>query len=114
MSSPDHEETPVPLPSAKAVQLGPNLTLQPPLSRRGQGPSLIIVTSGDLSFESPPDCLDPSPLQKWAEEGFVVLEVTLPTAADTTTFGADLKRGIEALLAHPTCDQTKKIGLIGE
>lgn len=58
----------VPLPSAPSVTLSPNATLQPPLSRLGHGPGLILLTAFENeSFEN--DTLDPEPSKKWAEVG---------------------------------------------
>jgi len=70
----DVEETPVPLPSAPAVQISPNATLQPPLTRRGKGPGLVIFVPKELPLVEDSLVLDPPPLQKWAEEGYTVLE----------------------------------------
>lgn len=54
------------LPSAQPITLSVNATLQPPLSRRGHGPGLILLTeSSSDSFKN--ETLDPLPLQKWAE-----------------------------------------------
>ena len=105
----DKEETPVPLPSAASVQLAPNLTLQPPLTRRGHGPGLIILLPNTI-YHLESESLDPKPLQKWAEEGYAVVEVV---AQDTEfDFARDVKIGIEALVALKECDETEKLGLI--
>lgn len=72
-------ETPVPLPSSPLVSLAEDLVLQPPLSRRGFGPGLIVflplpaLIGTVLKIERP---LDPEPIQKWAEEGFAVIGIT--------------------------------------
>jgi carboxymethylenebutenolidase len=105
----DIEETPVPLPSAPVVQLAPHLILQPPLTRRGHGPGLILLVPNSITaLES--DSLDPKPLQKWAEEGYAVVQVEAQDSGFDIT--RDLKTAIEALVALPACDETEKIGLI--
>ncbi|KMU74443.1 dienelactone hydrolase [Coccidioides immitis RMSCC 3703] len=65
----DIDEEPVPLPSAAPRDISPNITLQPPLSRRGNGPGIIIITSECLELNDSEETLDPPPRQKWAEEG---------------------------------------------
>lgn len=105
------------LPSARPVELRPNVTLQPPLSRCGQGPALILIRPSCYS-----DCqkhnasLDPEPLQKWAEESFAVAQVTLDSTA-----GADLaeirdmfQRAKDGLIALPECTDKDGYGMIGE
>jgi carboxymethylenebutenolidase len=72
-------EREVPLPSEPIVSLAPNVQLQPPLTRRGYGPTLVLVLPRvadpeAIGRDTPrPDQIDPSPVQKWAEEGFAVL-----------------------------------------
>ncbi|KAI0475615.1 carboxymethylenebutenolidase [Xylariaceae sp. FL0804] len=91
------------LPSAPLVPLAPNATLQPPLTRRGHGPGLILITPPERSHGdiAPPSAaaatgeeaeaqqtggdddttqqqtLDPAPQKKWAEEGYAVVRVVL-------------------------------------
>ncbi|KAF8631192.1 hypothetical protein AX15_002524 [Amanita polypyramis BW_CC] len=73
------EEQPVPLPSTPLIRLNRNTVVQPPLTRRGTGPGLIIFLPSPLhlEFSTKPKLLDPEPVQKWAEEGFAVAGVTL-------------------------------------
>jgi len=76
------EEQPVSLPSAPPILVSENVVLQPPLTRRGGlGPILILLlppkstyAQRDPTTEKP---LDPEPVQKWAEEGFSVIGVTV-------------------------------------
>jgi carboxymethylenebutenolidase len=79
-------EQPVDLPSASLLTVADGLAMQPPLTRRGTGPGLIVFIPPDstlnLSSKSGDDRpLDPAPIQKWAEEGFAVVGVhpTLPS-----------------------------------
>jgi carboxymethylenebutenolidase len=106
------ETTPVPLPSAKPVQLAPNVILQPPLSRRGKGPALLIITPSEYTGRDAKDVkiLDPEPLQKWAEEGFAVVEVKVGSGFQTFLDGCET--GIAALKALPECTFEGKLGVI--
>lgn len=103
----DKEETPVPLPSAPAQAVATNITLQPPLSRRGHGPGLILLTE---EYTAKSELLDPLPLQKWAEEGYAVVEIRVRSTE--LDFSRDLKLAIEALEKLNGCDDTEKIGII--
>lgn len=58
-------------------QIAPHITLQEPLSRRGRGPGLILVLDHYANVQRNEENLDPEPLRKWAEEGFVVLQVSM-------------------------------------
>ncbi|KAH7025543.1 carboxymethylenebutenolidase [Macrophomina phaseolina] len=101
------EETPVPLPAAPALAVASNIVLQPPLSRRGSGPGLVLIVDGGLPLGHSDKTLDPPPLLKWAEEGFAVAQITLANA-----FGQDLQRAIEALDSSNECSPKGKYGLI--
>ncbi|KAL1982583.1 hypothetical protein VTN96DRAFT_1169 [Rasamsonia emersonii] len=103
------DETPVPLPSAAAVTLAPNITLQPPLSRRGHGPGLLLVLPADYEeYKSRNETLDPDPRQKWAEEGYAVVQIT----GHDEDLAIAFKRGLDALVELPECDVKDKFGLI--
>lgn len=83
----DHKspnEQPVSLSFAPRVTLSsPNVVLQPPLTRRGIGPVLFLILPSEeilsLDSERTEKPLDPEPVQKWAEEGFVVVAITAPS-----------------------------------
>lgn len=124
----DEEETPVPLPSAPVIRLAGNATLQPPLTRRGHGPGLIIITPGDLnvpkekqegeyrSDDRNPKTLDPLPQKKWAEEGYAVLQLSFGDGEPGTEewdIGTAFDRAIDALTTLETCDVKDRFGLIG-
>ncbi|KAK4688132.1 hypothetical protein P7C73_g1984, partial [Tremellales sp. Uapishka_1] len=74
-------EREVPLPCEPRVSLAPNVIIQPPLSRRGYGPALVLLMPnipdappiGDATPTT--EQIDPEPVQKWAEEGFAILAV---------------------------------------
>ncbi|RFU79570.1 dienelactone hydrolase, partial [Trichoderma arundinaceum] len=118
-----------PLPSAPPVTIGPSSELQPPLSRRGSGPGLIILLPGgfNATFGNPDTLpegvakpLDPLPVQKWAEEGFAVVAITLPEdemelTGDDATFSDvlnQIREAAEALKAHPSVDIKDRFGLV--
>ena len=72
------QRAPPPLPRT----ISPSITLQPPLSRRGKGPGLVLVLDHYAAREAKDGCLDPPPLQKWAEEGFAVVQVCFGSDCD--------------------------------
>nr|XP_031864425.1 uncharacterized protein CI109_000339 [Kwoniella shandongensis]KAA5531497.1 hypothetical protein CI109_000339 [Kwoniella shandongensis] len=76
----EHEQE-VPLPSAPRIPIAPNVLIQPPLTRRGYGPPLVLLLP---NIPNPPpigeatpttEQIDPEPVQKWAEEGFTILAI---------------------------------------
>ena len=112
--SPD--EQPVPLPNAALIRINSDIVLQPPLSRRGTGPGIIIFLPDpahvDLADQSIAKSLDPDPITKWAEEGFAVVAITgsdeVPSAAQA------LGEAVEALQALEQVDIKQKFAVIGE
>lgn len=109
----DIEEEPVALPSARPVRIASNITLQPPLSRRGHGPGLILLTSIEIILGDRSEALDPFPLQKWAEEGYAVVEVKGSRDSNWDA-SADVTRGIQSLIELPECDVKDNFGLISK
>lgn len=72
----DVSKSPPPLPTPRPKQIRKGITLLPPLSRKGTGPGLILLTSeseGNLNIKDGV----PSLLIKWAEEGYTVIEAQL-------------------------------------
>lgn len=125
----DNEETPVPLPSAPIVRLAGNATLQPPLTRRGFGPGLIIITPKLSTLENErqekidkPDSektnpLDPLPQKKWAEEGYAVVQLTFGDGnqgQEEWDIGTAFNKAIKALEGLETCNVHDRFGLIGK
>lgn len=104
-----HQEEPVKLPSAQPYSIASNVTIQPPLSRRGHGPALIVVVPSDVDLSSHMKTLDPPPLQKWAEEGYAVAQITLQSDGD---FRDELNQAVEAMEQLDTCNSNEKMGLI--
>lgn len=101
------------------VKLAENVLLQPPLTRRGEGPGLVLLRHLDQDVssagESEKDAsvkttLDPEPLQKWAEEGFAVVQIRSNTG-ELLRKGLDL--AFKALRELPQCTPDQKVGLIG-
>jgi carboxymethylenebutenolidase len=93
--------------------ISPHLTLQPPLSRLGRGPGLILVLDHYALIEQSEKHLDPPPLQKWAEEGFAVAQVLVPGKVED---GGEfpLERALEVLKNSEGCIWGKGVGLICE
>ncbi|TGJ81882.1 hypothetical protein E0Z10_g6903 [Xylaria hypoxylon] len=129
----DVQEAPVPLPSAPIVQLAGNATLQPPLTRRGYGPGLIVITPGDppsLSETVPIigqqetdnesdsrdfKTLDPLPQKKWAEEGYAVVQLNFgdrQQGKEEWDINTALDKAIEALRGLEACNVRDRFGLI--
>ncbi|TFK43298.1 NTF2-like protein [Crucibulum laeve] len=103
------EEQPVALPSAPLVTIDTNIVLQPPLTRRGTGPGIIIFLPDNqkLGFSTGEKPLDPEPVQKWAEEGFAVVAITAANSVE-----ASLKNAVNALLSLEEVDIKDKFGII--
>ena len=101
----------VSLPSARSYQCTDTILIQPPLSRRGDGPALVILIPDDISLASSPKTIDPPPLQKWAEEGYAVAQVTIGGHA-SEKIAESLRKAIAGLKELKTCSSTEKIGLI--
>ena len=94
------------------VDLSPYVTLQPPLSRCGHGPGLILIRP--LCFatcQQQNKTLDPEPLKKWAEESFTVAQITFDS---TKVSLQEIINEAEHGLIERGCDSMERIGLIGE
>ncbi|PNP49649.1 hypothetical protein THARTR1_09660 [Trichoderma harzianum] len=117
-------ESAPPLPSAPSSVLGPSSVLQPPLSRRGSGPGLVLILPSPGTIPPlGPDAekpLDPEPLLKWAEEGFAVVAITLPepemeltgddaSASDVVNL---IRDAVDALQKHESVDTKDKFALV--
>lgn len=106
----------VPLCSAPVINLGADIVLQPPLSRCGRGPGLIILRpSGLADYQKENDSLDPEPLQKWAEESYAVVQISLDlqSSGDKTRVSGLVTAGIDALVSLAECETKDKFGLLG-
>ncbi|KAI9648946.1 hypothetical protein NHQ30_001512 [Ciborinia camelliae] len=99
----------------RPLRLGDRIIIQKPLSRRGKGPGLLILTPGSYVARNDRKTLDPEPWQKWAEEGFVVVNVTIPPdefEAGQQDLRAHLDSALQALKSSPECTDPDKLGLI--
>ncbi|KAK8075418.1 hypothetical protein PG997_010081 [Apiospora hydei] len=116
-SSTNPEKTPVPRPSAPSIVVSPTLTLQPPLTRRGHGPGLVLLVDPSLDLSNRHDkTLDPPPLQKWAEEGYAVAQLKLVPNEVVSAGGLldeeELHQAIQELEELPSCDGARELGFI--
>ena len=109
----------IPLPMSPITQLASNCRLQRPLSRRGHGPGLLILTAPHTASTNN-KTLDPEPIQKWAEEGFAVIEVTIYDDEDDNTgkwqWNVDncVAKAIATFAALPECSEKHKFGMVGK
>lgn len=106
----DHEES-IPLPSAKPSKVSSSVTTHAPLTRRGHGPGLILLVPSGLDLNGSDKTLDPPPLQKWAEEGYAVAQITL-SESEGDKFKSNLQEALDALSKLKECDSVEKVGLI--
>lgn len=90
-----------------------NLTVAPPLSRRGHGPGLLLLVDAELDLRKHEKTLDPPPLHKWAEEGFAVAQLRI-AKSESGQIRDGLRSALSELARLPTCDQVDKIGIISE
>ncbi|KAH8656547.1 LEA domain protein [Tricladium varicosporioides] len=90
------------LPCAELVEVQGGLLLQPPLSRQGHGPGLVVVVPETSRHQHiTPDLLPP--LQKWAEEGFATVEIP-GSALNDGNAGNALTQAFRALEECDTAD----------
>lgn len=105
-----------PLPNAPTVEVAPGVLLQPPLSRCGRGPGLLLVrAAAHAQCQADNQSLDPEPLQKWAEESFAVAQITLDAESSKSRAAlTDLVRSAEqALSGLAECTKKDKFGVLG-
>ena len=111
------DEQPVPLPNAALIQISPHIVLQPPLSRRGTGPGIVIFLPDSVNLvladQRTTKPLDPDPITKWAEEGFAVVAITSTCSDQVISAAQALKEGLEALQALEQVDTKQKFAVIG-
>lgn len=110
----DITKPPAPLPSAKLQFLKPGFSLQPPLTRLGSGPGLILLTTPDIYDEQLKQRDDaPTAVLKWAEEGYTVAQISA-SAINTSNIKSVLSEAITAFDKCEACQPKDKIGLIGK
>jgi carboxymethylenebutenolidase len=95
----------------EAQIISPHITLQAPLSRHGKGPGLVLILDHYALNEKSEKHLDPPPLQKWAEEGFAVVQLLVPGKVED---GGEfpLKKVLDVLKGCEGCEFEKGVGLI--
>ncbi|RMJ11425.1 hypothetical protein BHE90_009674 [Fusarium euwallaceae] len=106
----DITKPPAPLPTSQLQTLSEGVSLLPPLSRRGHGPGLIILhrhTEDPLAFYDGA----PSPLLKWAEEGYAVVQLE-PAAFNGRSAKDVLCEAVNALNECSKCDPKGNVGLV--
>jgi carboxymethylenebutenolidase len=108
----DISKPPAPLPSAKLQVLRPGVSLQPPLTRLGSGPGLILFTTEDVYDEEVTQRDDaPTAVLKWAEEGYTVVQISA-AAVEPSKIEALLTEAFEALDRCEVCQPKDKVGLV--
>lgn len=108
----DITQPPAPLPSAKLQVLKPGISLQPPLTRLGVGPGIILLTTQDVYDEQVTQRDDaPTAVLKWAEEGYTVFQVSVAAVqfSNVTNIFEDAMKAFEQCEA---CQPKNKIGLV--
>ncbi|KPM35213.1 hypothetical protein AK830_g11358 [Neonectria ditissima] len=96
------------LPQLQPKNIQPGVSLLAPLSRRGHGPGVILLTPDSADQLSIKEGV-PSAFIKWAEEGFTVVEIQ---AAALAAGASALEAAIAALEESDKCDGAEKIGLV--
>jgi carboxymethylenebutenolidase len=110
----DISKPPVPLPSAKLQILSSSLSLQPPLTRLGSGPGLILLTTEDIYDEQVTQRGDaPTPVLKWAEEGYTVVQISAK-GLGSSEVETVLSEAVDILERCDACQPKDKIGLVCE
>ncbi|KAM0715805.1 hypothetical protein Q7P37_008319 [Cladosporium fusiforme] len=108
----DITKPPAPLPSAKLQVLKPGISLQPPLTRLGSGPGIILFTTPDVYDEKVTQRDDaPTAVLKWAEEGYAVVQISAD-AIEPLKVEMILTEAVKALEHCDACQPKDKIGLI--
>ncbi|KAL4880590.1 hypothetical protein BJY04DRAFT_71881 [Aspergillus karnatakaensis] len=103
------------LPSAPLVEISSNVALQPPLSRCGRGPGLVLIRpSSHADYQTKNQSLDPEPVLKWAEESFAVARVSLSSeiSGSPASVSDVLGKAVDALVSLPECDGKEQFGLL--
>ncbi|KAM3438515.1 hypothetical protein NHJ13734_004139 [Beauveria thailandica] len=108
----DISKPPAPLPLGRLQRLESGISLQPPLTRRGLGPGLILLTTVHEYDQDKTHWDDaPTPVIKWAEEGYAAVQIS---AAAIESLGAEqaFSVAVAALGSCDACQPKDKIGLV--
>jgi carboxymethylenebutenolidase len=106
----DIDKPPPALPTPSLTSVSSGVSLLSPLSRNGTGPGIIILTPDSEENVAIKNGV-PSPLRKWGEEGYAVIEIqekALKTDKDV------LKIAIGALSQCDKCEPKGVVGLVGQ
>ncbi|KAH6873931.1 hypothetical protein B0T10DRAFT_449624 [Thelonectria olida] len=103
-------DPPANLPQVQLSHIQPGVSLLAPLSRRGHGPAVILLTA-DSSADDIASIRNgvPAPSVKWAEEGFAVVEIQSSAISEDANV---LKTAVTALSKFEKCTGADKIGLV--
>lgn len=104
----DISKPPPPLPRAELTEVVPGVSLLRPLSRRGTGPGVVLLTPDFPDSLAIKDGV-PAPMLKWAEEGYTVVEVQAKALNNNI-----IKSALDALHGCEKCDPKDKVGLVGQ
>jgi len=110
----DISKPPAPLPTPRPQDISQHATLLPPLSRRGNGPGLIILVD---EANATLDIIEgtPSLLVKWAEEGYTVVAITSKALeVEGSSFEKLLRDSVSALAECEDCNSKGGVGLVGK
>ena len=104
----DISKPPERLPTANLQTVRQGIYLLSPLSRRGKGPGLIVLSPDS---ESPVHIAEgvPSPLMKWSEEGYAAVEIQNQALSRDDA----LADALSALQNCRECEPKDAVGLVG-
>ncbi|CAJ0544607.1 Ff.00g037010.m01.CDS01 [Fusarium sp. VM40] len=105
----DITQPPKPLPAPELKVVRPGISLLPPLSRRGHGPGLVVLTPASGDVLEIKDGV-PSVLVKWAEEGYTVVQIE-SSVFDGISSQSVIAEALEALTQCDKCNEGR-IGLV--
>jgi carboxymethylenebutenolidase len=110
----DITKPPAPLPAAKLQVLKSGVSLQPPLTRLGSGPGLILFTTDDIYDEQVTQRDDaPTAVLKWAEEGYTVVQISA-AAVGGSKIEDLLTEAVKAIERCDACQPKDKVGVVGK
>ncbi|KAL4938370.1 hypothetical protein BDV06DRAFT_231909 [Aspergillus oleicola] len=104
----DTTQPPAPLPQPQLTQIQPGLSLLRPLSRRGHGPGLVLLSPDSTDQVTIRDGV-PSSTMKWAEEGYTVVEIQASAVQGTPGI---LETAVAVLEECDVCDNSESVGLV--
>jgi carboxymethylenebutenolidase len=103
-----YSEPPKPVFPPQPQVFAPGLALLRPLTRKGTGPGLIVLVD-DVAAGIHIRNGVPSPLMKWAEEGYTVIEITSQAWA---SFSHPIDECVARLGAPGVCEDPDRFGFV--